>query len=97
MMILLPAAAEAQGQRRLQTPPPLPSLLIPLEPPETAPASGTQGGYFFNLRPLGADFGRTLADHGIYLQAKNLTEGLDEYDRRRQSGHIIRGIFHTWI
>jgi carbohydrate-selective porin OprB len=71
-MILLPAVAEAQ----VQTGPPFPPLLIPLEPLESLPASSTEGGYFFNLRPLGADFGRSLADHGIYLQARNLTEGL---------------------
>jgi porin len=69
-IILLPVLAEAQTVR------PFPPLLIPLEPPEALPASGTQGGYFFNLRPLGADFGRTLADHGIYLIARNLTEGI---------------------
>jgi hypothetical protein len=61
-IILFPAIAEAQ----VQTGTTLPPLLIPLEPPETFPPSGTQGGYLFNLRPLGSDFGQTLADHGIY-------------------------------
>ena len=69
-MIPLPVLTEAQTVR------PFPPLLIPLEPTEALPASGTEGGYLFNLRPLGADFGRTLADDGIYLVAKNLTEGL---------------------
>ena len=52
-------AAIAEGQ--VQTGTTLPPLLIPLEPPETFPPSGTQGGYLFNLRPLGSDFGQTLA------------------------------------
>jgi porin len=72
VMILLPAIAEAQAE----TGPTAPSLLIPLEPSGVLPASGTEGGYFFNLRPLGADFGRSLADHGIYIVARNLSEGL---------------------
>jgi porin len=82
MMILFPAIAEAQveaGRTAL-------SLLIPLEPPEALPASGTQGGYLFNLRPLGADFGKTLADHGVYLVARDLSEILGNV-----SGGLKRG------
>jgi carbohydrate-selective porin OprB len=69
-IILFPAIAEAQ----VQTDTTLPPLLIPLEPLETFPPSSTQGGYLFNLRPIGADFGQTLADHGIYIIARNLSE-----------------------
>jgi porin len=69
-MILFPAIVAAQ----VQTATTLPPLLIPIEPPETFPPSGTQGGYLFNLRPLGADFGQTLADHGVYIIARNLSE-----------------------
>src|SRR6202035_773199 len=47
-IILFQAIAEAQAQTGTI----YPSLLIPLEPPETLPPSGTQGGYLFNLRPL---------------------------------------------
>jgi porin len=72
-IILFPVLAEAQAQTETSFPP----LLIPLEPPMALPASGTQGGYFFNLRPLGADFGRLLADNGIYLAARDLSVGLD--------------------
>ena len=83
-IILFPMVAEAQ----VQTFTTLPSLLIPLEPTEALPASGTQGGYLFNLRPLGADFGRSLADHGIYIVGKNLSEGLANV-----SGGLKRGAF----
>ena len=71
-IILFPAIAEAQ----VQTGTTLPPLLIPIEPPETFPPSGTQGGYLFNLRPLGADFGQTLADHGVYIIARNLSDAI---------------------
>jgi len=55
--ILCPLLAAAQDPSGTNDP----SLVIPLEPPENLPASGTDGGYLFNLRPVGADFGRTLA------------------------------------
>jgi carbohydrate-selective porin OprB len=87
-MILLPAAAEAQAQPQTQSPfaPPYPSLLIPIEPPQYLPESGTPGGYLFNLRPVGADFGRTLANYGVYIQGKELAEIL-----RNVSGGIKQG------
>jgi carbohydrate-selective porin OprB len=81
-VILFPVLAEAQ----VQTGTPEPSLLIPLEPPEALPPSGTQGGYLFNLRPLGADLGHALADDGFYLVARNLSEGLGNV-----SGGLKRG------
>jgi carbohydrate-selective porin OprB len=81
-MILFPAVAEAQVQPGTTAP----RLLIPLEPPEALPASGTEGGYFFNLRPLGADFGRALANYGIYLVARDLSEELANV-----SGGLTRG------
>src|ERR1700742_4432647 len=84
-IILCPAVAEAQAQTGSTLPP----LLIPLEPPEVLPPSGTQGGYLFDLRPLGADFGRSLADHGIYIVGKNLSEGLVNV-----SGGLNRGAFY---
>jgi len=83
MTILLPAVAAAQTQPGTT----YPSLLIPLEPPETFPPSGTQGGYLFNLRPLGADFGQTLADHGIYIVARNLSDEIATV-----SGGVQRGL-----
>jgi porin len=82
-IILFPTVAEAQDQAGTA----LPSLLIPLEPPEALPPSGTQGGYLFNLRPLGADFGRTLADHGIYIIARNLSDEIATV-----SGGLKRGL-----
>jgi len=87
-MLLLPMAAGAQSQAGAtnETGTTAPSLLIPLEPPEALPASGTAGGYFFNLRPLGADFGRSLADHGVYLNARNLSEELGNV-----TGGVTRG------
>lgn len=87
-MIVFPLAAEAQAQAGAtnQTGTTAPSLLIPLEPPEALPASGTAGGYFFNLRPLGADFGRSLADHGVYLVGRNLSEELGNV-----TGGVTRG------
>lgn len=68
---------------------PATSLDIPIEPTETYPASGTSGGYLFNLRPLGAHFGSILADQGIYLVGKNLSEEIDS-----ASGGIKRGAFY---
>ena len=52
------------------------SLLIPIEPPPSPIPPGTSGGYMVNLQSLGADFGRTLADHGVYLVGKQLAEPL---------------------
>ena len=73
-LIAFPLLAVAQPQPQSGTT--YPPLLIPLEPAENLPASGTEGGFFFNLRPLGADFGGKLADDGIYIVGKNLTQGL---------------------
>jgi porin len=81
-IILFPVIAIAQ----VQTETTFPSLLIPLEPQEALPESGTEGGYLFNLRPLNADFGRTLADHGIYIIARNLSEEIANV-----SGGVKRG------
>jgi porin len=86
-MILLPVVAEAQVQADTTAP----TLLIPLEPPENLPASGTEGGYLFNLRPLGADFGRALADEGIYLVSKDLSEGLANVSGGRKQGASFEG------
>ena len=88
-LILLPAAAEAQVQSGTTAPPP--PLLIPLEPPENLPASGTEGGYLFNLRPLGADLGRALADEGIYIVSKDLSEGLANVSGGRKQGASFEG------
>jgi porin len=90
-MLLFPVLAEAQDQTQAQAGTTYPPLLIPLEPPEALPASGTQGGYFFNLRPLGADFGRALADHGIYLVARDLSEGLSNVSGGRKQGGSFEG------
>ena len=82
-MILVSAIAEAQDQTGTTLPP----LLIPLEPQETFPPSVTQGGYPFNLRPLVFDFRQTLADHGIYIIARNLS-----YEIATVSGGVKRGL-----
>ncbi|MDB5404405.1 MAG: hypothetical protein JWQ55_6423, partial [Rhodopila sp.] len=87
MVILFPVLAEAQ----VQTGTTVPSLLIPLEPPEALPPSGTQGGYLFNLRPLGVDFGRALADDGIYLVARDLSEVLGNVSGGRKQGGSFEG------
>jgi porin len=87
MLILLPAAAEAQVQSGTTAP----SLLIPLEPPENLPTFGTEGGYLFNLRPLGADLGRALADQGIYIVSKDLSEGLANVSGGRKQGASFEG------
>ncbi|HEY2051664.1 MAG TPA: carbohydrate porin [Caulobacteraceae bacterium] len=83
-LVLSPAVAIAQAQPS-QT---LPPLLIPIEPPDQLPDSGTQGGYLFNLRPLGADLGRKLADDGVYIVGRGLYEGLGNVD-----GGVKRGVF----
>jgi hypothetical protein len=74
MMISCPLLAVAQDQSATNFRP----LRIPLEPPESLPPSGTEGGHLFNLRPLGADFERTLANYGIHLQARDLSEVLSD-------------------
>ncbi len=87
-IILFPAVAEAQAQTGTT----YPSLLIPLEPLETFPPSGTQGGYLFNLRPLGADFGQTLADHGVYIVAKNLSDEIATVSGGAKQGLSYQGV-----
>src|SRR5246127_2995666 len=87
-IILFPAVAEAQAQTGTT----YPSLLIPLEPPETFPPSGTQGGYLFNLRPLRADFGQTLADHGVYIVAKNLSDEIATGSGGAKQGLSYQGV-----
>ena len=82
-VVLLPGTAGAQQEPPSSTPP---SLLIPLEPPDALPNSGTAGGYFFNLRPLGLDAGRRLADVGVYPILRNLSEVLGNV-----SGGVKRG------
>ena len=88
-MALFPAAADAQAQFQPGTT--SPSLLIPIEPSEALPASGTSGGYFFNLRPLGADFGRSLADHGIYLIGRDLSEEIGNVSGGYKRGGFFEG------
>ena len=80
----LPGPAIAQAQAPAGTT--VPSLLIPPEPPPSPPPADGTGGYAFNLRPLGAEYGRMLADHGVYLVAKDLAEPLGNV-----SGGIKRG------
>ncbi len=87
LVILWPVLASAQQPTGTA----LPSLLIPLEPPQALPQSGTTGGYFFNLRPLGADFGRALADDGIYLVGRNLAEELGNVSGGRKQGGLFEG------
>jgi porin len=87
-VILFPALAAAQAPPPATTDPP---LLIPLEPPETFPPSGTQGGYLFNLRPLGADFGQALADHGFYIVARNLADEIATISGGLKQGLSFQG------
>jgi porin len=87
-IILCPAVAEAQAQTGSTLPP----LLIPLEPPEVLPPSGTQGGYLFDLRPLGADFGRSLADHGVYIIARNLSDEIATVSGGTKQGLSYQGL-----
>src|ERR1700741_601329 len=86
-IFLFPVVAEAQAQTGTAFPP----LLIPLEPPENLPPSGTEGGYLFNLRPVGADFGRTLANYGVYLQAKDLSEVFSNVSGGDKRGTLFEG------
>jgi len=72
-----------------QAAPPATSLKIPIEPTETYPASGTSDGYLFNLRPLGSDLGGLLADHGVYLVGKSVSEEMGAV-----AGGIKRGGFY---
>jgi porin len=88
VMILTPGLATAQ----VEPPATLPSLLIPLEPTEALPPSGTQGGYLFNLRPLGVDLGRKLADDGVYLIGRGLYEGLGNVSGGLQRGASFEGL-----
>ena len=87
-MHLFAVAVMVSGSAAAQTKPvtTAASLLIPLEPADASPAYGTGGGYSFNLSPVGADFGRLLADHGVYLVAKDLAEGIGQV-----SGGVKRG------
>lgn len=87
-IVLFSMTAQAQSQQPGTT---TPALLIPLEPPEPLPESGTEGGYFFNLRPLGAELGRSLADKGIYVVARNLSEGLGNVSGGSKQGGLFEG------
>ena len=69
-----------------------PALLIPLEPPDALPDSGTAGGYVFNLRPLGLEAGRRLADHGVYPILRNLSEVLGNVSGGIQRGGSYQGL-----
>jgi len=84
VLITLSVTADAQTQTGTTDSP----LNIPVNPLAPLPASGTQGGYFFNLRPLGADFGRTLADKGVYIVGRELA-----IESAAVSGGIKRGAF----
>lgn len=77
-----PAAAQSQTTSGTSAQ----SLLIPIEPPPSPIPPGTSGGYMVNLQSLGAGFGRTLADQGVYLVGKELAEPLGNV-----SGGIKRG------
>ena len=93
--LLLAAVALDAGPAVAQTTAPgttAPSLLIPLEPPEALPDSGTAGGYFFNLRSVGADFGRSLADRGVYLVERNLIEPLGNVSGGVRQGGFFEGL-----
>ncbi len=94
--LLLASTALVSGPAIAQTQAPAgttaPSLLIPLEPPPTPPSSGTTGGYSVNLRPLGADFGRLLADHGVYIVAKDLAEPLGNVSGGNKRGAFFEGL-----
>ncbi|MEJ0093169.1 MAG: carbohydrate porin [Methylocella sp.] len=65
----------------------------PLTQPPTQdlplPNEGLSRGYFFNLRPLGEDIGRKLADQGIYLTGRTFNEGFANV-----SGGIKRGALY---
>jgi porin len=67
-----PVAAQTQSTSGTSAP----SLLVPIEPPPSPISPGTSGGYMVNLQSLGADFGRTLADRGVYLVGRELAEPL---------------------
>jgi porin len=90
-LIMFPAVAQTQNQAQAQTGTTFPPLLIPLEPPEALPPSGTEGGYLFNLRPLGAEFGQNLADHGIYLVARDLSDEIATVSGGGKQGLSFQG------
>lgn len=66
-------------------------LAIPLEPSDPLPESGTPDGYLFNLRPYGAATGAALADHGIYLIARDLSEQMGDVDGGIKRGGFFEG------
>ena len=84
LTLLCGGTAHAQTQTGTTDSP----LNLPTSPVAPLPASGTAGGYFFNLRPLGADLGRTLANNGIYIVGRDLSEEVGAV-----GGGITRGAF----
>jgi carbohydrate-selective porin OprB len=86
-----PVAAWAQ-QGQTETGSKAPALLIPIEPPEALPDTGTAGGFSFNLRPLGAGLGRTLADHGVYVVGSELAEPLGNVSGGVKQGGFFEGL-----
>ncbi len=67
-------------------------LLQPAHPAEPYPAPGVVSqGYFFNLRGLGTDLGKTLADYGIYLNGRTINEGIGNIAGGNQKGVFYQG------
>lgn len=83
-VLVTAAPAHAQTETKTTDSP----LAQPTNPLQPLPASGTEGGYFFNLRPLGASLGKTLADYGVYLTGRHISEEIGAV-----GGGIKRGGF----
>ncbi|WP_158807208.1 carbohydrate porin [Beijerinckia sp. L45] len=66
-------------------------LTKPIAPALPLPDQGTSQGYLFNLRPLGEDFGKKLADHGIYLTGRTFNEGFANVSGGIKRGSLYEG------
>jgi len=84
LMLCNSLSVHAQTQTKSSDSP----LTQPASPYIPLPSSGAEGGYFFNLRPLGANLGKAAADRGIYFTGRNLSEEIGAV-----AGGIKRGAF----
>jgi porin len=93
LALALPAAlaaapARADGAATATVP------VNPVGPPQslTNPtAAEPSKGWLFDLRPVGSDVGKTLADHGVYLIGRYLGQGFGEVSGGRTKGSLYEG------
>ncbi len=92
MATVVPVAAQQSSGQGSDSGTNASPLTKPAAPPASPyPASGTPQGYLFNLRPVGEDLGKKLADQGIYLTGRTLQESISQTSGGRKQGTFYEG------